>query len=147
MNTPNSVRRNGAAKTPPSEDDSRPISISVLVVIADARKRTRVVARRGQAFATTAEALAGLPGNLNSLTRGVGGDAQLELSKLLKLLAQPEPEPPVEEPPPALASPTPSTCVAPEPESPVAEPTLALPAEPPAPIEGYLIPLALPLLL
>ena len=119
--------------------------MSVVVILSDARKSTRIFeAGREDSFAASPEALASLPGHLNSLTRGVGGDAQLELSKLLKLLAQPEPEPPVEEPPPA--SPSPATCVAPEPESPVAEPTLELPPDPRAPAEDYLIPLALPLL-
>lgn len=146
MNTPNSVRPNGAAKTPPNEDDSRPISISVVIIIADVRKSSRVVeAGREESFAASPEALATLPGHLNSLVRGAGGDAQIELSKFLKLLA--EPEPPVEEPPPALVCPGPSTCVVPEPEIPVAEPTLELPDEPSLPVEDYLIPVALPLLL
>lgn len=144
MNRPNVTGPNPMKSPPSPETEPLPISISVLVVIADARKRKRVLARRGQAFATTAEALAALPSQLHLLIRAVGGDAQVELSKFLELLAQPEP--PLEELPPASASPGPATCVAPEPETPVAEPTLELPAEPPAPAEDYLIPLALPLL-
>lgn len=146
MNRPNVTGPNPLKFPPSPETEPMPISISVLVVIAAARKRKRVLARRGQAFATTAEALAALPSQLHLLIRAVGGDAQIELSKFLRLLAEPEPEPPVEEPSPAPACPGPSTCVAPEPETPVAEPTLELPAEPLAPAEDYLIPLALPLL-
>ena len=144
MNTPNSVRPNGAAKTPPSEDDSRPISLTVLVVIADARKSTRVLARRGQAFATAPEALAALPGNMNSLVRGAGGDAQIELNKFLRLLA--EPEPAVEEPPPTSACPGPSMCVVDEPETPVAEVSLEPAPSPAAPPDVYVLPLSLSLL-
>ena len=144
MNTPDSVRPNSAAKTPPSEDDSRPISISVVVLISDARKSTRVLARRGQAFATAPEALAALPGNLHSLVRGAGGDAQIELNKFLRLLA--EPEPAVEEPPPACACPVPSMCVVQEPETPVAElPSAPAPNPAPSP-DDYAPPLSLSLL-
>lgn len=145
MNTPNSVRRNGAAKTPPSEDDSRPVSISVVIIIADVRKSSRVVeVGREESFAASPEALASLPGHLNSLVRAAGGDAQIELGKFLKLLA--EPEPPVEEPPPAPACAGPATCVAPELETPVAE-VPSLPAENPEGLaDDYLLALDVTLL-
>lgn len=145
MNTPNSARRNGAAKTPPSEDGSRPISISVVIIIADVRKSSRVMeVGREESFAATPESFAALPNHLNSLVRGAGGDALLELNKFLKLLTQPEP--PAEELPPASANPGQSMSAQAEPETPATEPMLELPAEPPSPVEDYLIPLALPLL-
>ena len=145
MNTPNCTATN-PVKSPPSPDpEPLPISLSVTITIADARKSTRTFeAGREHSFAASPEALAALPGYLNALVRGAGADAQVELSKLLKLLA--EPEPPVAEPLPASACPSPATCSATEAETSATEPTLALPAEPPAPIEDYLIPLALPLL-
>ena len=118
--------------------DDHPISLTVLVVIADARKSTRVTeVGREQSFVATPEAFAAMPSQLHLLIRAVAGDAQKELNKFLKLLA--EPEPAVEEPPQASACP--------EPETPAAEQTLEPPAEPPAPAEDYLTPWALPLLL
>lgn len=124
-------------KSPPSpETEPLPISFSVLVIIADARKSTRVFeAGREQSFAATPEGLAALPGYLHALVRGTGADAQLELSRLLKLLT--EPEPPVEAPP---ASPSPVTCS----PAPVDAPTPPSPT--PVLAEDYLLPLDLSLL-
>ncbi|MEN9576949.1 MAG: hypothetical protein RL514_4804, partial [Verrucomicrobiota bacterium] len=50
-------------KSPPSpETEPQPISMSVVVLLADARKSTRVFeAGREQSFAATPEALAALP--------------------------------------------------------------------------------------
>ncbi len=125
------------------ESEPPPISVSVRVVIAHARKDKRVFeAAREQSFPANAEALAALPGYLHALVRATGGDAQVELNRLLKLLAQPEP--PVEAPLPASACPVPPMCSAPEAETSATEPTLALPPDPRAPAEDYLIPLALP---
>lgn len=119
--------------------------MSIVIIVADGRKGTRFFeAGRVQSFAAIPEALASLPGHLNSLVRDVGGDAQLELNKFLKLLA--EPEPAVEEPPPAPACPGPSMCVAPEPEIPVAE-VPSVPAQNPEGLaDDYLLALDVTLL-
>ena len=144
MNTPNSVRPNGAAKTPPNQNDSRPISISVVIIIADVRKSSRVVeVGREESFATSPEALASLPGHLNSLVRGAGGDAQVELIKFLKLLAQPEP--PVAGPTTSV-SPAPPTCSATEPETPVAEVPSLQAQNPEGLVDDYLLALDVTLL-
>lgn len=146
MTTPQIASPSPAEPKPRREADAQPISMSVVMLLANARGSARIFeAGREDSFAASPEALASLPGHLNALARGAGGGALQELNKFLKLLA--EPEPPVEEPPPALASPAPSMCVAPEPETPATEPALELPAEPPPPVEDYRIPLASPLLL
>ena len=145
MTTPQTARQNPVKSPLSPETEPQPISMSVVVLLADARKSTRVFeAGREQSFAASSEALAALPGHLNALVRGVGGEAQIELSKFLKLLA--EPEPPVAEPRPASTCPVPPMCPAPEAETSAAEPTFEPLAEPPSPAEDYLIPLALPLL-
>ena len=137
MNTRNLAGQNHSEKQPCQEADAQPISMSVVVLLADARKSTRIFeAGREQSFAATPEVLAALPGHLNALVRGAGGDAQIELGKFLKLLA--EPEPPVEEPPPA--SPSPATCS----PSPVDAPPPTLPT--PVLVDDYLLPLDLSLL-
>lgn len=105
-----------------------PISVSVLVIIADQRQSTRVFETgREQSFAATPETLAALPGQLNSMVRGVAGDAQIELNKFLERLAQPEPPVPVASTPPEdsgqatvpsmeteLATPEPAAATGPE---------------------------------
>lgn len=117
----------------------------MVVTLTDTRKSTRVFeAAREESFVASPEALASLPGRLNSLVRGAGGDAQIELSKFLKRLT--EPEPPVEEPLPASASPGPSKCVAPEQETPVAEASSAPAPIPTPPPDDYVLPLSLSLL-
>ena len=95
MNTPNSVSSNGAEQTPPREDDSRPISISVLVILADARKSARVIeAGRDQTFAASPAALASLPGQLHRLIQDAEADAVRGLNQFLAQLVQPQSEPP-----------------------------------------------------
>ena len=72
--------------------DALPISLSVVVIIADARKASRVgEAGREQSFAANLETLAALPGHLAGLLRGASGDAQRELNRFLAMLVQPEP--------------------------------------------------------
>ena len=94
MNTSNKSGPNPSEFVPPWEDYP-PIGISVVVVIVDTRTRTRVFqARRVQSYAATPESLAALPSRLNSMVRGAGEDAQQELNKFLKLLAEPEPPTP-----------------------------------------------------
>ncbi|MEN9576440.1 MAG: hypothetical protein RL514_4295 [Verrucomicrobiota bacterium] len=111
--------------------------MSVVVLLADARKSTRVFeASRQQSFLATPEALAALPGLLNALVRGAGADAQVELNRFLAALAQPEP--PAAEPPPA--SPISATCSPSPMDAPASTPpTLVL-------AEDYLLPLDLSLL-
>lgn len=118
MNNPKSAAPNPSEFVPPGEGATLPISLCVLVVIADARKRTRVFeAGREQSYAATPESLAVLPGHLVGMLRGASVDAQRELNKFLAVLAEPEP--------PAVAPPsTPS----------------------PAPAADYLTPPTLPLL-
>lgn len=117
----------------------------MVVILSDARKSTRVFeAAREESFAANPEVLASLPGRLNSLVRGAGGDAQIELGKFLQRLT--EPEPPVEEPLPVSASPGPSNCVAPEQETPVAEVPSAPAPSPTPPPDDYVLPLSLSLL-
>ncbi len=127
---------------PALEAENLPVSLSVVVRIADARGSTRVFeARQEQSFAVAPEALAALPGKLNCLVRRVGGDAQVKLSKFLELLLQPEP-PAEAPPPPAEPNPSAGTPV------PDAQPVPVPVPSPDAPmhVEDYLIPLALPLL-
>jgi hypothetical protein len=108
--------------------------MSVVVLLADARKSTRIFeAGREQSFAATPEAMAALPGHLNALVRGAGIDAQGALNRFLAQLAQPEF--PAAEPPPA--SPSPATCSPSPVDAPTPTAVLA---------DDYLLPLDLSLL-
>lgn len=99
MNRPNVTGPNPMKSPPSPETEPLPISLTVLVVIADARKRTRVFeAGRDQTFAASPETLASLPGELHLLMQGAEADALRGLNQLLAQLVQPAlvlPETPV----------------------------------------------------
>lgn len=95
MKTPYDHRANPAPIAPALDAVEHPISLTVQVVIADARKRTQLVeAGCDQSFAASPEALASLPGQLHRLMQGAEADALRGMSQFLAQLVQPEPAPP-----------------------------------------------------
>lgn len=105
MKTRNSPQANPSLKASAPDADEQPLSVTVLVIIADSRKSTCVIeAGRDKTFDAGPEALAALPGQLHLLMQGAETDALRGMNQLLAQLAQPE----LETPPSEVAVPVPA---------------------------------------
>ena len=95
MKTPNNPQANPSLNASAPDADEQPLSLSVVVIISDARKSTRVIeAGRDQTFDAGPESLAALPGQLHLLMKAVEADALRGMNQLLAQIVLPEPEPP-----------------------------------------------------
>lgn len=142
MNTPNDPWPNPSLKASPQDADKQPLSLSLVLIIADARKSTRVIeVGRDQTYAASPEVLTSLPGQLHRLIRDVEADALRGMNQLLAQLVQPEPEPP--------ATPVPKPALEPVlrlvPSATGMQMVLVTEAEDAPATDDYLLPLNLPL--
>lgn len=95
MKTRNNPRANPSLEAPPLDADEQPLSLTVLVILSDARLSTRVIeAGRDVTFGAGPEALAALPGQLHLLMQDAEADALRGMNQFLAQLVQPAPEPP-----------------------------------------------------
>ncbi|NDE97676.1 MAG: hypothetical protein EB034_05275 [Verrucomicrobia bacterium] len=92
MNRPKSQPETNMKATASTVPADQPLSLTVLVILADSRQSTRVVeVGRDQTFGASPAALASLPGQLHRLMHDAEADAVRGMNQFLAQLVQSEP--------------------------------------------------------
>lgn len=107
MKDRNNPQVNPSLKSSAQATDKEPLSLTVLVIIADSRLSARVVeASRDQTFDASPESLAALPGQLHRLVQSAEGEAMRGLNQLVAELVHTEPTSAMDQAPKPALEPT-----------------------------------------